>query len=81
MELPYWDVGSGQVFFANVRDQVSLLASGAEGAQAASVTEVPQGQGLDASLCSDYFLSRRIRRARLGRRAAWVTRVTIQRSS
>jgi hypothetical protein len=34
----------------NVRDEVSLLASGAEGAQAASVTEVPKGQGLAPSL-------------------------------
>ncbi len=39
---------------ANVRDQVSLLASGAEGAQATSVTEVPKGQGLTASLCSHF---------------------------
>ena len=34
--------------FPNVPGQVSLLASGAEGAQAASVTEVPKGQGLTA---------------------------------
>ena len=37
------------MFLPNVPDEVSLLASGAEGAQAASVTEVPQAQGLAPS--------------------------------
>jgi len=39
-------------FFPNVTGQISLLASGTEGAQAASVTEVPQAQGLAAPACS-----------------------------
>jgi len=42
---------SRHMFLPNVPDEVSLLASGAEGAQAASVTEVPKAQGLAPSVC------------------------------
>lgn len=39
------------IFLSNVPDEVSPLAFGAEGAQAASVTKVPKAWGLAPSVC------------------------------
>jgi hypothetical protein len=39
----------------NVRDEVSPLAFGIEGAEAASVSKVPKAWGLAPSLCSHFF--------------------------
>jgi hypothetical protein len=63
---------SGEIYLLpNVRGEVSLLAFGAEGAQAASVTKVPQGQGLTRPLRSHCFhrisLLREMASAKVGR--------------
>jgi len=59
MDLPYWDVGSGQVFFANVPGQVSPLAFGMtparEAEKAGVMTKVPQAWGLTAPARSAYL--------------------------
>ena len=43
---------TARFFWANVTDHLSLLASVTQPAQAGCVTEVPEGQGLGASVCS-----------------------------
>jgi hypothetical protein len=40
------------ILFANVPDEVSLLASGTKACSAGDVPEVPQAQGLTPSVCS-----------------------------
>ena len=42
------------LLFANVRDEVSLLASGTKACSAGDVPEVPKAQGLTPSACSAY---------------------------